>query len=205
MLRWLKTVVVSDEEKAPERCQVGTPTRPDSSAYATQLRLISARIVEAVNSAVGTDVVRTIRVLAVGAAPAPRTMGSAPAAAVLPEARVKTRETASPGYKEALALHQAVASPSRIDPGIAEAVERQTRAMRQLSRRAFPESEASSDDQPAAIEAFNNLIKRIKRAGFGFRRFRNYRVRALLYADKPNSDCSPPSRPTETEEPVNGA
>jgi hypothetical protein len=23
MLRWLKTVVVSDEEKAPERCQVG--------------------------------------------------------------------------------------------------------------------------------------------------------------------------------------
>lgn len=24
MLRWLMTVVVSDEEKAPERCQVGT-------------------------------------------------------------------------------------------------------------------------------------------------------------------------------------
>lgn len=24
MLRWLKTVVVSDEEKAPQRCQVGT-------------------------------------------------------------------------------------------------------------------------------------------------------------------------------------
>ena len=24
MLRWLKTVVVSDEEKAPVRCQVGT-------------------------------------------------------------------------------------------------------------------------------------------------------------------------------------
>jgi len=24
MLRWLKTVVVSDVEKAPERCQVGT-------------------------------------------------------------------------------------------------------------------------------------------------------------------------------------
>jgi len=23
MLRWLKTVVVSDEEKAPKRCQVG--------------------------------------------------------------------------------------------------------------------------------------------------------------------------------------
>jgi transposase len=35
-------------------------------------------------------------------------------------------------------------------------------------------------------EAFNNLIKRIKRVGFGFRRFRNCRVRALLYAGRPN-------------------
>ena len=35
-------------------------------------------------------------------------------------------------------------------------------------------------------EALNNLIKRIKRIGFGFTNFRNYRVRALLYAGKPN-------------------
>ncbi len=35
-------------------------------------------------------------------------------------------------------------------------------------------------------EAINNLIKRVKRVGFGFRRFRNYRIRALLYAGKPN-------------------
>jgi transposase len=35
-------------------------------------------------------------------------------------------------------------------------------------------------------EALNNLIKRIKRIGFGFRNFQNYRVRALLYAGKPN-------------------
>jgi hypothetical protein len=33
---------------------------------------------------------------------------------------------------------------------------------------------------------FNNLIKRIKRVGFGFRNFDNYRIRALLYAGKPN-------------------
>ncbi len=32
-------------------------------------------------------------------------------------------------------------------------------------------------------EAANNLIKRIT---FGFRRFRNYRIRTLLYAGKPN-------------------
>ena len=35
-------------------------------------------------------------------------------------------------------------------------------------------------------EATNNLIKRIKRVAFGFRRFRHYRIRALLYAGRPN-------------------
>jgi transposase len=35
-------------------------------------------------------------------------------------------------------------------------------------------------------EALNNLIKRIKRVGFGFRNFANYRIRVLLYAGKPN-------------------
>jgi hypothetical protein len=32
----------------------------------------------------------------------------------------------------------------------------------------------------------NNLIKRIKRVAFGLVSFRNYRIRALLYAGKPN-------------------
>ena len=35
-------------------------------------------------------------------------------------------------------------------------------------------------------EALNNLIKWIKRIGLGFRNFDNYRIRALLYAGKPN-------------------
>ena len=37
-------------------------------------------------------------------------------------------------------------------------------------------------------EALNNLIKRIKRAAFGLPNFTNYRIRALLYAGKPNWD-----------------
>ncbi len=37
-------------------------------------------------------------------------------------------------------------------------------------------------------EALNNLIKRIKRAAFGLPNFANYRIRALLYAGKPNWD-----------------
>ena len=35
-------------------------------------------------------------------------------------------------------------------------------------------------------ESMNNLAKRIKRVGFGFRSFRNYRIRTLLYAGKPD-------------------
>lgn len=46
-------------------------------------------------------------------------------------------------------------------------------------------------------EAANNLIKRIKRIGFGFRKFRHYRIRALLYAGRPKWDLLPPSRPAE--------
>ncbi|MGB3410350.1 MAG: transposase [Microthrixaceae bacterium] len=37
-------------------------------------------------------------------------------------------------------------------------------------------------------EATNNLIKRTKRVGFGFRHFNNYRTRVLLYTGKPNWD-----------------
>ena len=39
---------------------------------------------------------------------------------------------------------------------------------------------------PGPTESLNNLIKRIKRIGFGFRNFENYRIRALLYAGRPN-------------------
>ncbi len=35
-------------------------------------------------------------------------------------------------------------------------------------------------------EGLNNLLKRVKRVAFGFSNFENYRIRALLYAGKPN-------------------
>ncbi len=37
-------------------------------------------------------------------------------------------------------------------------------------------------------EAINNLVKRVKRVAFGITNFRNYRIRALLYAGRPNWD-----------------
>ncbi|PJE97307.1 hypothetical protein CUT44_13070 [Streptomyces carminius] len=66
---------------------------------------------------------------------------------------MKTRATASPGFQQVLAAHLAVVGERWVAPRLAEAVERQTRAMRELSRRAFPEAEVVSDDQPAPIEA----------------------------------------------------
>jgi transposase len=46
-------------------------------------------------------------------------------------------------------------------------------------------------------EATNNLIKRIKRIGFGFRRFAHYRIRVLLYAGRPNWDLLATAHPAE--------
>jgi len=47
----------------------------------------------------------------------------------------------------------------------------------------------------APTEAANNLIKRVKRVAFGFTRFRNYRVRVLLYAGRPNWALLPTVQP----------
>ena len=43
-----------------------------------------------------------------------------------------------------------------------------------------------SADCPSCAALKFALIKRIKRIGFGFRNFENYRIRALLYAGRPN-------------------
>ena len=54
----------------------------------------------------------------------------------------------------------------------------------------------------APTEAVNNLVKRVKRAAFGFTNFANYRIRALLYARQmPTGPCSTPSLRPECEEP----
>ncbi|MFJ4880759.1 hypothetical protein ACIP93_36875 [Streptomyces sp. NPDC088745] len=47
---------------------------------------------------------------------------------------------------------QAAEPAQRVDPGISEAIERQNRAMRELSRRTFPEADVVAADAPAPIE-----------------------------------------------------
>ncbi len=52
-------------------------------------------------------------------------------------------------------------------------------------------------------EGMNNLIKRVKRVGFGFRRFAHYRIRVLLYAGRPNWALLASSHtPLKSEEPA---
>ncbi|MFJ9703431.1 DciA family protein [Streptomyces fradiae] len=126
---------------------------PESSTWATMTRPERTRVIEAANQAAGRTVVNSLRILPPGAAPVPAPADLAPAdlSPAAPTGPVKTRETASEGYRRALAAHQEAAS-RRVDPSIAEAVERQTTAMRALSLRAFPEPEAAADDRPVPIE-----------------------------------------------------
>lgn len=145
---------------------------PESPAWATKARLEQARIIAAANESAGRTVVRSLRILAPGAVPVPEPADVDPEPVTAPAGPPRTRETASDGYRRALAAHQEAARPSRVDPGIAEAVERQTKAMRELSRRAFPEPAAVPIDaahtqrrrQAAATEAAALSRARAERA-----------------------------------------
>ncbi|MFJ1601511.1 DUF721 domain-containing protein [Streptomyces sp. NPDC088261] len=126
---------------------------PESTAWATKTRLEQAHVIEAANKAAGRTVVRTLRILPPGTVPSPSPADITPPnpAPAAPSGPVKTREKASPGFHQALTAHQAAASVHRTDPGIATTVERQTRAMRELSRRAIPDTDVVLDDAPASI------------------------------------------------------
>ena len=54
------------------------------------------------------------------------------------------------------------------------------------SRASTPTQGPSTTPLPTYTRRLNNLIKRVKRAAFGFTNFDNYRIRALLYAGKPD-------------------
>ncbi|WLQ45129.1 DciA family protein [Streptomyces laculatispora] len=122
---------------------------PDAPACGTKLRWSAPKLITAANEAVSGANVRTLHVLA----PAPVKAGPVAVAAepdpkpTAPAAPVQ-RRTPPDGYRLAIEAHREAAVPSRVDPGIAEAVERQIRAMRELSRRAFPGPEAAPDDAP---------------------------------------------------------
>ncbi|SES31776.1 Protein of unknown function [Streptomyces sp. yr375] len=125
---------------------------PESTAWATKARLEQTRVIAVANESAGRTVVRALRILAPGSVSVPDLEDVAPQSAAAPLGLVKTRETACEGYRRALAAHHEARPASTVDPAITEAAERQSRAMRELSARAFPEPEASADE-PCSIDA----------------------------------------------------
>lgn len=83
----------------------------------------------------------------------------------------------APGYLDELV-------ENLIEPDMAPELRQLGRTLRRWRTEICAWHHAQVSNGPT--EATNNLIKAIKRVGFGFRRFRNYRLRVLLYAGRPN-------------------
>jgi hypothetical protein len=142
--------------------------RPGSHAYASQLRLLGGQLAKQINDKLGRVTVRTIRVLPVG----PLTTSTATpdvADPAEPHGPVKTRETASAGYREALAsVLEHRPEPRHTDPYIAAALERQEAALR-ANRQAEPavelEQAAPRVDRSEAVRRAALARKRQEQAG----------------------------------------
>ncbi|MGW7425802.1 DUF721 domain-containing protein [Streptomyces sp. NPDC054813] len=129
---------------------------PEAPAYGTKLRWSAPKLITAANAKVPDANVRTLHVLPptpgkASPAKAAAAAGPQPTMPAMP-AMPSPRPAPPDGYHRAIEAHRQAAPPSRVDPAIAQAVERQTAALRALSRRAFPEPDTVADDAPALIE-----------------------------------------------------
>lgn len=122
--------------------------RPCSPAYAAQLRLLGGQLAKQINDKVGSDVVRAIKPLPIGAVAGPPPHRPEHAeTSVAPVAPVKTRDTASPGYHAALAAIRKKQTTTA-DALVAAAIERQTKT-------AAREPETVHTDAQAALDALH--------------------------------------------------
>jgi len=113
----------------PERGRLDL--RPASHAYAAQLRLLGGQLCRQINDKLGKPVVRSIRVLPVGNVTSAEPSEAAGHPTAEPEAPAKTRETASDGYRQVLALaldNKPDKQPT--NPYVLEAMARQEAALR---------------------------------------------------------------------------
>ncbi|MGK5451005.1 hypothetical protein [Streptomyces radiopugnans] len=114
--------------------------RPDSPAWAAQVRLIVSRLIAAANNISGDGTIRTI--------PVPRTIDTAPtpppatATAAPTEDPAEAREV-STGYRKVRAAYQAAKPERRVGLTIAAARERQTKALLEQRDAAFAHGQAA--------------------------------------------------------------
>lgn len=127
---------------------------PDAPAYGTKVRWIAPKLIAAANEKAPGANVRALHVLPpIPGKAGPATAAADPASPPPAPAAPAPRSAPSAGYRRALAAHHEVAAPIQVDPTITKAVQRQTAAMRELSRRAFPETDVVvPEDAPAPIE-----------------------------------------------------
>jgi predicted nucleic acid-binding Zn ribbon protein len=157
--------------------------RPATHTYATQLRLYEAQILTKVKAAPSGSTVRSLKILPAGpAAPASSGGPSEPETRREP-APIRTRDTASPGYQDALAkvLENRPAAPPA-NPYMEEARQRQIAALRanRLPETEHRDASWAQDDTPrtagpapgsmAASEAAARAVARQNRAGRAPRR-----------------------------------
>ncbi|MEU9947023.1 DUF721 domain-containing protein [Streptomyces sp. NPDC047939] len=123
--------------------------RPCSPAYAAQLRLLGGQLAKQINDKLGSEAVRAIKPLPVGAVAADPSSRPAPAPAPAEPAvvTVKTRDAASPGYQAALAAVRPKTATA-VDALVAAAIDRQARS-------AAREPEAVHADAQAALDALH--------------------------------------------------
>jgi predicted nucleic acid-binding Zn ribbon protein len=125
--------------------------QPVSAAYATQLRLFQQQLIGRIREKTGNRAVRALRILPPRAVPA-GALEDVPAAdaAARAEAPVKSRETASDGYKatrEAFLAHRGDGPPA--NPYVLAALERQDAVLADLRNR---EPEDAFTDAVAELE-----------------------------------------------------
>lgn len=135
--------------------------RPASPAYATQLRLLGGQLCKQINDKLGESIVRSIRVLPVGAVATVPPSAPTPAAPAVVAASgpAKTRETASAGYRATLA---AIRRPEPRTPSAAvlKAQQAQARDAAREPETAFAQTVAAMEDlAPAAIDSAETIRK----------------------------------------------
>ncbi|MER5966832.1 hypothetical protein [Streptomyces sp. NPDC002057] len=129
----------------------------DAPAYATKTRWIAPKLIEAVSRMVPAADVRSVHVLVPSGhtrtAAGSLAVGDDSARRARPAAPVKTRETASVGYRRAPEAHRAVAAPRQEDPALAAVVLRQEQARRDLTAIVFPGIEQNQEGAaPQSLE-----------------------------------------------------
>jgi predicted nucleic acid-binding Zn ribbon protein len=149
--------------------------RPASPAYATQLRMFRTALVRRIHEKTGQRTVRDLKILAPGGPDSTPADPAEQTTAVAADAPVRTRETASPGYRDTLAVvleHKPDRPP--VNPYVEEAMRRQEAALRagrqdeeEHREAVWAEDATPAGPEPGSVEASLRAALAYKRSQQG--------------------------------------